>query len=62
MDTYGKITWESALYEARKYIAKKDYSRYYEGVDYDENGEICDNFPEIIQDALRYLCEIGEIH
>ena len=48
MDTYGKITWENALYEAK-------------GIDYDENGEIFDNFPEIIKDALNYLCEIGEI-
>ena len=32
-----------------------------EGIDYDENGEIFDNFPEIIKDALNYLCEIGEI-
>ena len=33
-----------------------------EGIDYDENGEIYDNFPEIIKDALNYLCEIGEIN
>ena len=61
MDTYGKITWENALYEARRYCAKKLDSRYNEGIDYDENGEIYDNFTEIIKDALHYLCEIGEI-
>ena len=61
MDTYGKITWENALYEARRYHAQKMSSRYNEGIDYDENGEIFDNFPEIIKDALNYLCEIGEI-
>ena len=53
--------WENALYEARRYHAKKMSSRYNEGIDYDENGEIFDNFPEIIKDALNYLCEIGEI-
>lgn len=37
MDTYGKITWENALYEARRYHAKKMNSRYNEGIDYDEN-------------------------
>ena len=62
MDTYGKITWENALYEARRYHAKKMSSRYNEGIDYDESGEIFDNFPEIIQDAFRYLCEIGELN
>ena len=51
----------NALYEARRYHAKKMNSRYNEGIDYDENGEIFDNFPEIIKDALNYLCEIGEI-
>ena len=45
MDTYGKITWENALYEARRYHAKKMSSRYNEGIDYDESGEIFDNFP-----------------
>ena len=62
MNTYEKITWENALYEARRYHAKKMGSRYNEGIDYDESGEIFDNFPEIIQDAFRYLCEIGEIN
>ena len=62
MDTYGKITWENALYEARRYHAKKRISRYDDGVDYEENGKIYDNFPEVIKKALTYLCEIGEIN
>lgn len=28
----------------------------------DTYGKIYDNFPEIIKDALNYLCEIGEIN
>ena len=61
METYGKITWENAIYEARRYHAKKMGRRYNEGIDYDESGEIFDNFSEVIQDAFRYLCETGEI-
>ena len=59
---YGKLTWENALYEARRYHAKKMNSRYTEGIDYDEDGKIYDNFPEMIKDAINYLCEIGEIN
>ena len=45
-----------------KYHAKKMNRRYNEGIDYDEDGKIYDNFPEIIKDALNYLCEIGGIN
>lgn len=62
MDTYEKLHWGNALYEARKYHAKKMNSRYNEGIDYDEDRKIYDNFPEIVKDALNYLCEIGEIN
>lgn len=61
METYGKIAWENALFEARRYHAKKMSYRYNYGVDYDEDGEILNSFPQIILDALNYLCEIGEI-
>lgn len=61
MENYGKISWENAIFEARRYHAKKMSSRYYEGVDYDEDGKVFDGFPEIIKDAMYYLCEIGEI-
>ena len=36
-------------------------SRYNETIEYDEDGKIYDNFPEIIKDALNYLCRIDEI-
>lgn len=61
METYGKISWENAIYEARRYHSKKMSSRYNEGIDYDEDGKIFDDFPEIIKEAIYYLCEIGEI-
>lgn len=62
METYGKISWENAVYEARRYHSKKMNSRYNDGVDYDEDGKIYDEFPEIIKEAIKYLCEIGEIN
>ncbi len=61
MENYGKISWENAIFEARRYHAKKMSSRYNKGVDYDEDGKIFDGFPQIIKDATYYLCEIGEI-
>lgn len=62
MESYGKLTWEDALYEARRYHANKMNSRYIDGIDYDEDGKIYDDFPEVIKEAINYLCEIGEIY
>lgn len=62
METYGKFSWENAVYEARRYHSKKMNSRYNDGVDYDEDGKIYDEFSEIIKEAIKYLCEIGEIN
>lgn len=54
------FTWEDALHEARKYHREKMYSRSWYGVDYDEDNKIFDAFPELVKDALWYLCENGE--
>lgn len=61
MDEYDSHVWENALYDARMYHLKKRSNRYNYGVDYDENGEIYDGFPEVVKRAIEYLCENGEI-
>jgi hypothetical protein len=54
--------WEYALFVAREYHAKKQTQRHERGIDYDEDGEAYNAFPQIVKNALNYLCEIGEIH
>ena len=61
MGEYEENIWKNALYDARMYHTKKMSSRYYSGVDYDEDSKIYNNLPEIVKESLNYLCEIGEI-
>lgn len=56
------INWEDALFVAREYHAKKQTQRHERGIDYDEDGEVYNAFPQIVKDALNYLCDVGEIH
>lgn len=53
--------WEDALFVAREYHAKKQTQRHERGIDYDEDGEVYNAFPQIVKDALNYLCDVGEI-
>ena len=55
------MTWNDALTVARQYHHKKTQSRHGLGVDYDENGTEYSAMPNIVKDALDYLCESGEI-